>query len=62
MLRPEFAPPVDNVHCLKSQSIAAAGIHAAFADGSVRFIGSGVTDPAWSAGETPADGEVIAPE
>jgi prepilin-type N-terminal cleavage/methylation domain-containing protein len=52
MLRPEFAPPVDNVHCLKSQSISPAGIHAAFADGSVRFIGSGVSDPNWSAGET----------
>ena len=38
MLRPEFAPPVDNVHCLKSQSISPAGIHAAFADGSVRFV------------------------
>jgi prepilin-type N-terminal cleavage/methylation domain-containing protein len=62
MLRPEFAPPADNVHCLKSQSMSPAGIHAAFADGSVRFIGSGVSDPAWSAGETPADGEVIAPE
>jgi prepilin-type N-terminal cleavage/methylation domain-containing protein len=61
MLRPEFAPPVDNAHCLKSQSIFPSGIFAAFADGSVRFIGSSVSDPAWSAGETPADGEVIAP-
>jgi prepilin-type N-terminal cleavage/methylation domain-containing protein len=62
MLRPEFAPPVDNVHCLKSQSMSSSGIHAAFADGSVRFISSSVSDPGWSAGETPADGEVIAPE
>jgi prepilin-type N-terminal cleavage/methylation domain-containing protein len=62
MLRPEFAPPVDNVHCLKSQSISPAGIHAAFADGSVRFISSNVSDPAWSAGETPANGEVISPD
>ena len=62
MLRPEFAPPIDNVHCLKSQSIASAGIHAAFADGSVRFISRNVSDPAWSAGETPANGEVITPE
>jgi len=59
MLRPEFAPPVDNVHCLKSQSISPAGIHAAFADGSVRFISSNVSDPGWSAGETPANGETI---
>jgi prepilin-type N-terminal cleavage/methylation domain-containing protein len=62
MLRPEFAPPVNNVHCLKSQSISSAGIHAAFADGSVRFIAAAVDDPHWSAGETPAAGEVIAPD
>jgi prepilin-type N-terminal cleavage/methylation domain-containing protein len=62
MLRPEFAPPVDNVHCLKSQSISAAGIHVGFADGSVRFISSSVSDPSWSAGETPANGEVISPD
>lgn len=61
MLRPEFAPPTNNAHCLKSQSISPAGIHAAFADGSVRFISSSVDDPSWSAGETPANGEVIAP-
>jgi prepilin-type processing-associated H-X9-DG protein len=62
MLRPEFGAQLDNAHCLKSQSISPAGIHVAFADGSVRFVGSAVSDPAWSAGETPADGEVIAPE
>jgi prepilin-type processing-associated H-X9-DG protein len=62
MLRPEFAPPLDNVHCLKSQSISMSGINAAFADGSVRFISSNVTDPSWSAGETPADGETISPD
>src|SRR5262245_1740299 len=62
MLRPEFSPPRANVHCLKSQGISTGGICAAFADGSVRFISSSVTDPAWSAGETPANGEVIAPE
>jgi prepilin-type N-terminal cleavage/methylation domain-containing protein len=62
MLRPEFAPPVNNSHPQKSQSIVAAGIHAAFADGSVRFIASSVSDPGWSAGETPANGEVISPD
>ena len=62
MLRPEFAPLADNAHCLKSQGVTAGGIQAAFADGSVRFIGSGVSDPAWSAGETPARGETVAPE
>ncbi|MCS6865155.1 MAG: DUF1559 domain-containing protein [Gemmata sp.] len=62
MLRPEFAPPVDNVHCLKSQSISPAGIHVAFADGSVRFIRNSVDDPRWSAAETPANGEVLSPD
>jgi prepilin-type N-terminal cleavage/methylation domain-containing protein len=62
MLRPEFAPPVDNVHCLKSQSISPSGIHLAMADGSVRFVSASVSDAAWSAGETPANGEVITPE
>jgi prepilin-type N-terminal cleavage/methylation domain-containing protein len=62
MLRPEFAPPVNNVHCLKSQGIASSGIHVGLADGSVRFISSSVGDPAWSAAETPDGGEVISPE
>ncbi|HSQ58027.1 MAG TPA: DUF1559 domain-containing protein [Gemmata sp.] len=61
MLRPEFGPPVNNVHCLKSQG-SLEGINAAFADGSVRFISSSVNDPSWSAGETPANGEVISPD
>ncbi len=62
MLRPEFAPPVDNVHPLKSQSISPAGIHLALADGSVRFVSSGVTDAAWSAIETPDRGETMRPD
>jgi prepilin-type N-terminal cleavage/methylation domain-containing protein len=62
MLKPEFAPPVNNVHCLKSQSMSPSGIHVAFGDGSVRFISSSVDDPRWSAGETPANGEVISPD
>ncbi|HET6574667.1 MAG TPA: DUF1559 domain-containing protein [Fimbriiglobus sp.] len=59
MLRPEFAPPVDNAHCLKSQSISPAGITIALADGSVRFASASVSDAAWSASETPANGEVM---
>ncbi len=62
MLRPEFAPPVTNVHPLKSQSISSAGIYMGLADGSVRFVSSSVSDPAWSAAETPANGEVISPD
>jgi prepilin-type N-terminal cleavage/methylation domain-containing protein len=62
MLRPEFAPPVDNVHCLKSQSISRSGIYMAMGDGAVKFVSANVTDAAWSAAETPANGEVISPE
>ena len=62
MLRPEFAPPVENVHPLKSQSIYLAGIYLGLADGSVRFVSGSVSDPAWSAVETPANGEVISPD
>jgi hypothetical protein len=62
MLRPEFAPPINYVHCLKSQSLSSSGNHAAFADGSVRFISSSVSDPAWSAAETHDNGEVISPD
>jgi prepilin-type N-terminal cleavage/methylation domain-containing protein len=62
MLKPEWAPPVDNVHCLKSQSISSAGIHVALADGSVRFVSSATDDPLWSAIETPDRGETIRPD
>jgi prepilin-type N-terminal cleavage/methylation domain-containing protein/prepilin-type processing-associated H-X9-DG protein len=62
MLKPEFGASATDAHCLKAQSISPAGINAAFADGSVRFIGSGVSDPAWSAGETPARGETLVTE
>jgi prepilin-type N-terminal cleavage/methylation domain-containing protein len=62
MLKPEWAPPVDNVHPLKSQSISSSGIHACMADGSVHFISAGNDDPHWSAAETPDRGEIIAPE
>ncbi len=62
MLRPEWAPPVDNVHCLKSQSISTAGIHLALADGSVRFVSASTPDELWSAIETPNYGEVLRPD
>ena len=62
MLKPEWAPPLDNVHPQKSQSFIPAGIHMAMADGSVRFVKSSTPDANWSAAETPDYGEVIAPE
>lgn len=34
----------------------------AMADGSVRRASESVSDPAWSAGETPANGEILSPD
>lgn len=62
MLRPEFGVPPTNAHPLKSQSLSAGVIHMVMADGSVRSAGSSVSDPAWSAGETPRDGETLRPD
>ncbi|WP_162273903.1 DUF1559 family PulG-like putative transporter [Mariniblastus fucicola] len=62
MLKPEFNVEPTNAHPLKSQSFSAGIIHMAMADGSVRRATAGVTDPAWSAGETPANGEVLRPD
>jgi prepilin-type N-terminal cleavage/methylation domain-containing protein len=59
MLKPEWAPPVDNVHPQKSQSFTTAGINIALADGSARFVSSQTSDPVWSAAETPNYGETI---
>jgi prepilin-type N-terminal cleavage/methylation domain-containing protein len=62
MLKPEFGVPPTNAHPLKSQSLSANVIHMVLADGSVRSATSGVSDPAWSAGETPNAGEVLRPD
>jgi hypothetical protein len=62
MLKPEWAPPRDNVHPLKSQSFTSAGIYMCMADGSVRFASSATSDPYWSAVETPDHGETISPD
>ncbi len=62
MLKPEWAPPVDNVHPQKSQSFSASGIYIALADGSVRFVKASTPDAFWSAAETPDYGETIFPE
>lgn len=59
MLRPEFGPPKNNAHILKSQGLTSAGINIGLADGSVRWVSSNVSDPAWSAHETPANGEIL---
>jgi prepilin-type N-terminal cleavage/methylation domain-containing protein len=58
MLRPEFGPPRDNVHVLKSQGFSTQGINIGLGDGSVRWVSSAVSDPIWSAAETPNSGEV----
>jgi prepilin-type N-terminal cleavage/methylation domain-containing protein len=62
MLKPEWAPPLDNVHPQKSQSFISAGIYICLADGSVRFVKSSTPDAYWSAAETPDYGETIFPE
>lgn len=62
MLKPEFGVPPTNAHPLKSQSLSVGVIHMALADGSVRSASSSVSDPAWSAAETPADGETLTPD
>lgn len=62
MLKPEFGVPPTNSHPLKSQSLSAGVIHMAMADGSVRSATESVSDPAWSAGETPRDQEVLRPD
>src|SRR5687768_6004154 len=62
MLKPEWAPPLDNVHPQKSQSFVQSGIYVAMADGSVKFIRSSTADAPWSAIETPDQGETLSPE
>jgi prepilin-type N-terminal cleavage/methylation domain-containing protein len=62
MLKPEWAPPLDNVHPQKSQSFSSSGIYICLADGSVRFVKSSTPDAYWSAAETPDYGETIFPE
>jgi hypothetical protein len=62
MLRPEFGVAPTQAHPLKSQSLSSNVIHLALADGSVRTVTSDVTDPGWSAGETPRSGETVRPD
>jgi prepilin-type N-terminal cleavage/methylation domain-containing protein len=62
LLKPEFGVTPANAHPLKSQSLSADIMHMAMADGSVRQTSSAVTHPAWSAGETPDNGEILTPD
>lgn len=62
MLKPEFGVPYNRAHPQKSQSFSGNVIHMAMADGSVRTVSGSVSDPAWSAAETPRDAEVIRPD
>ena len=59
MRAPEWAPPVDNCHPLKSQAIVVGGINICMADGGVRFVAAGTADAPWCCAESPALGEVI---
>ncbi len=58
MRKPEFAPPLDNVHPMKSQGFTPSGISVCMADGSVRFVSSSVSDRSWCIMEGPNDGEI----
>jgi prepilin-type N-terminal cleavage/methylation domain-containing protein len=62
MLKPEWAPPLNNVHPQKSQSLTSSGIYMCMGDGAVRFVSSATPDANWSAAETPDYGEVISPD
>ena len=55
MRKPEFAPPVNQAHPLKSQGMSKSGILCCFADGSVRIVRSGINDQNWCAAESPND-------
>lgn len=62
MLKPEFNIAPTASHPLKSQAITGDVIYMAMGDGSVRSANSSVSDPAWSAAETPANGETLSPD
>jgi hypothetical protein len=62
MLRPEFGVPHTNCNPFKSQSFSTGVIHMVLADGSVRSATKSISDPAWSAGETPQNGEPLRPD
>jgi len=61
MRRPEWAPPIENVHPQKSQSFISAGINICMGDGSVRFVSSDASDETWVSLETPDYGETKYP-
>ena len=62
MLKPEWAPPLDNVHPQKNQSFVSVG-HLYLPGGRQRpFVSSSTPDAYWSAAETPDYGEVIFPD
>jgi len=62
MLKPEFGVRHTNAHPLKSQSFSAGEIHMTLGDGSDRTASQSVSDPSWSAGETPRDSEILSPD
>jgi prepilin-type N-terminal cleavage/methylation domain-containing protein len=61
MRKPEFAPPADKVHPLKSQSFTRYGILVCMSDGSVNMIPAAINDQNWCAMESPRGGEIYDP-
>lgn len=59
MRAPEWGPPPDKAHPLKSQSISPVGINVCMGDASVRTIRAGTGDEPWCGAESPALGETV---
>ena len=62
MRKPEWMPPITNVHPQKSQSFVTSGINVCMGDGSVRFVSSNASDETWVTLETPDYGETKYPD
>ena len=59
MRKPEFRPPVDNSHPLKSQSFTSSGIMVGMADGSVRMVSAQISDERRCAAVSANGGEIV---
>jgi prepilin-type processing-associated H-X9-DG protein len=55
--KPEFAPPVNQVHPFKEQAISPHAINVLFCDGSVQTFGRDITDETWYAFCSPDEGD-----
>jgi prepilin-type N-terminal cleavage/methylation domain-containing protein len=56
---PQFVPPLNQADYLRSQTPHIGGVVVGLGDGSVRGIGSSITQPTWWNACRPADGNVL---